>query len=251
MNILIIDTETVSLNKPFCYNIGYVIYNIEEQKALVKKDFIVEQVWHNIPLFSTAYYAEKRPIYVNRMKSKKVKMTKYGQIMRSLRADIKNYKVKIGYAYNSSFDEKVFEFNCDWYRVSNPLDSIPIIDIRPFAFNSFCQTKDYKDFCDKHENYTESGNYSTTAESVYQYIANDSNFVEEHTALSDSIIETEILMYCKDEGIDITKPQKCAISIPRNIPTDLIIKDKNKNTVSNHHCNGYTVSKKYNTIYLK
>ena len=29
MNIMVFDTETVSVNKPFCYNIGYVIYNTD------------------------------------------------------------------------------------------------------------------------------------------------------------------------------------------------------------------------------
>lgn len=248
---MIFDTETVSLNKPFCYNIGYVIYNTKERKTLIKRDFVVEQIWHNLALFETAYYADKRPIYVNRMKAKKVKMAKYGHIMRAMKADLKNYNVEIAYAYNSSFDEKVFNFNCDWYKVSNPFDTISIIDIRPFCFNNFYKSAEYKLFCEKNENFTDSGNYSTTAESVYQYITKNTEFIEEHTALSDSEIETEILLYCKDKGIDITKSQKCGLSIPRKVPTNLVIKDSDKNIVSNHHCNGFTISKKYNTIYLK
>lgn len=248
---MIFDTETVSLDKPFCYNIGYVIVNLESGERLAKKDFVIEQIWHNLSLFSTAYYAEKRPIYVKAMKARKTKMTKYGQVMRAMRADIKNYNVEIAYAYNSNFDEKVFNFNCDWYKTANPFDTIPIIDIRPFAFNSFCQTKDYKDFCESNNNFTDSGNYSTTAEAVYQYITNNTDFVEEHTALSDSEIETEILIKCYVRGVDVTIPQKCAMSIPRKVPINLIIKDNNKNVIGNHHCNGFTVSKKYNTIYLK
>ena len=251
MRIMIFDTETVSLNKPFCYNIGYVIYDTKSHKTLVSKDFVVEQIWHNLSLFSTAYYADKRPIYVNRMKAKKVKMTKYGQVMRAMRADIKNFNVEIAYAYNSSFDERVFEFNCDWYKVSNPLDTIPVIDIRPFAFNSMCQTRAYKEFCEKHENFTDSGNYSTTAESVFQFLTQNPNFVEEHTALNDSEIETGILVYCMNNGIDITKPQNCGRSIPRQVDKHLTIVDSNKNVVANYYCSGYTVSKKYDKIYLK
>ena len=30
----------------------------ETRETLVRRDFVVEQIWHNIPLFSTAYYAE-------------------------------------------------------------------------------------------------------------------------------------------------------------------------------------------------
>jgi hypothetical protein len=71
MNIVVFDTETTSLEKPFCYNIGYVIADIESGNVLLKKDFVVEQVWHNPMLFTTAYYFDKREIYISRMKGKK------------------------------------------------------------------------------------------------------------------------------------------------------------------------------------
>ena len=88
MNIMVFDTETVSVNKPFCYNIGYVIYNTDTDEMLAQKDFVVEQIWHNMPLFSTAYYADKRPIYVNRMRAKKTKMNKFGYICKEMIRDL-------------------------------------------------------------------------------------------------------------------------------------------------------------------
>lgn len=250
MNIMIFDTETVSLNKPFCYNIGYVIVNLETKETLVKKDFVIEQVWHNLSLFETAYYADKRPLYVSRMKGQKAKMTKYGQVMRTLRSDIKKFDIEYAYAYNSPFDEKVFNFNCDWYKVSNPFDTVKVIDIRPLAMNEFCESAEYKDLCETLEMFTDSGNYSTTAESVYRFVSGDYEFCEEHTALNDSIIESEILLYCYELGCDIFENQSAKRSITRNIPTDLKVK-YNGVIVGNYHCKGYTVSKKYDTIYLK
>ena len=71
MNIVVFDTETIGLNKPWVYNIGYVIYDTETGEILVAKDFVVEQIWHIEPLFETAYYADKRPLYVSRMRGKK------------------------------------------------------------------------------------------------------------------------------------------------------------------------------------
>ena len=78
MNIAIFDTETTSLDKPFCYNIGYLIVDTENHDTLIKRDYVVEQVWHNPMLFTTAYYADKRDIYIKRMRAKTVKMEKYG-----------------------------------------------------------------------------------------------------------------------------------------------------------------------------
>ena len=68
--ICIFDTETTSLDNPFCYNIGYIIVDIENDNTLVRRDFVVEQVWHNLPLLESAYYAKKRPLYVNRMRAR-------------------------------------------------------------------------------------------------------------------------------------------------------------------------------------
>ena len=41
--------------------------------------------------------------------------------------------------------------------------------------------------------YTNKGNIMTNAEVVYQYITDQEDFKEDHTALSDAIIESEIL----------------------------------------------------------
>ena len=89
MNILVFDTETVNLEKPFAYNIGYVVYNTDSAEILVKRDYVVEQVWHNPMLFVTAYYADKRDLYIGRMRSRKCIMDKFGYITQAMYRDIK------------------------------------------------------------------------------------------------------------------------------------------------------------------
>ncbi len=138
MNIVIFDTETTSLDKPFCYNIGYIIINVETSERVLARDFVCEQVWHNPMLFSTAYYANKRDIYVKAMRIRKTKMDKFGYICQQMIRDFKNYEVHSAYAYNSSFDEKVFNFNCDWFKCNNPFDNITIYDIRGYAHLFLC-----------------------------------------------------------------------------------------------------------------
>ena len=248
MNILIFDTETTSINKPFCYNIGYVIYDLINHNIIEKKDYIIEQIWHNLPLFSTAYYAEKRPIYVNRMKGKKVKMEKYGYICQELARLIKKYNIEFAFAFNSSFDENVFNFNCDWFKCINPFDTVKIKDIRGFA-HSFIVNNEYKKFCEDNELFTDNGNYSTTAESVYKYITQNKNFTEEHTALSDSIIETQILLYCLQKGALIDGEYPTYKSIWRKQEKILTIIKKDKKYT--FKCNGYTFYKSKDTIKLK
>ena len=225
MNIVVFDTETTSVNKPFCYNIGYCIVEVETGETLLKRDYVVEQVWHNPMLFTTAYYAEKREKYVKAMRSRKTELSKYGYICRAMIRDFIAYDVKGAYAYNSPFDDGVFTYNSDWYKCVNPFDNMPIFDIRGYA-HRFIVDDNFKEFCEENGYFTESGNYSTTAETVYRYLTGNTDFIEDHTALSDSEIETDILLHCIRKGAEVNTAYEVKRSIERKIEKTLTLKDR-------------------------
>ena len=221
MNYVVFDTETASLNKPFCYNIGYIIVT-EAGAIALRRDYVVEQIWHNLPLFSTAYYAEKRPLYISMMKSHKTKMEKFGYICAQMRRDFKNYNVERAFAYNSSFDERVFDFNCDWFKCINPFDELEVADIRGFV-HKYLISSDFEKFCENYNLFTENGNYSTTAETMYKFITGRTEFEEAHTALSDSMIENDIFRACIECGATLEENPKALLSVPRHITKTLHI----------------------------
>lgn len=239
MNICIFDTETISVDKPFCYNIGYVIVDTATWDVLLKKDFVVEQIWHNNELFNTAHYAEKKPIYVAEMRKHNTRMTKYGYICREMLRDFSAFSVEEAYAYNCDFDDRVFNYNCDWFKCANPFDAIGIHDIRGFVHNKMIDN-DYKKFCDDNFLYTKAGNYSTTAEDVYRYLLDDATFKEDHTALSDSLIELEILKACKPSDAELKTFPVAKQSIERPVDRTLHIKT----------ANGKHFNFKYKKIYI-
>lgn len=249
MNIMVFDTETTDINKPFCYNIGYVIVNLDTGKTLKKADFVVEQVWHNPMLFATAYYADKRPDYVSAMRAKTTKLNKYGYICQSMIRDFKAYNVEMAFAYNSPFDERVFSFNCNWFKCNNPFDNIPVYDIRGYAHHYLCNS-DYKRWCEEHEKFSESGNYSTTAEAVYQYISGKDDFIEAHTALADSEIEAEILIACLLNGAKIDGDYKPFRSLTREVDREFTVKF-NDEIVLQKTVKNIRYLKKNNTIILR
>lgn len=225
MNVCIFDTETTSIEKPFVYNIGWVIYNTEERKIVYKAEYVAEQIWHNLELFTTAYFADKRDWYIGQMKSRKITMEKLGYITQTMCRVFKQFNVQGAYAYNSNFDEKVFAFNCDWFKIKNPFDNIPIYDIRGYVHKKIAFTERYQQWCKDNEAYTDSGNYSTTAENVYRYISSNSDFIESHTALDDSLIELQILQFCIDLGCEWNTEYKVYRSIRNDTQKILRVRD--------------------------
>ena len=191
---IVLDTETISLEKPFVYDLGYVIVN-DNGDIIAKKSYVISQVWNNKELFATAYYADKRPLYYTRLKSGYSKKVGWGHAMRYLANDIKKYGITEIYAYNSKFDSRALNFMCAWYEVVNGLGGIEIQDIMNFI-KPITKSQDFVNFCENNGYMT---NHKTPqpqkkAETLYRYLTNNVDYEEEHTGLEDSLIELQILM---------------------------------------------------------
>lgn len=223
MNILVFDTETVDVEHAFCYNVGYTIVNIETREKLLNRDYVIEQVWENKMLFSTSYYAEKKQLYINALRGRKASIKHWGHTMQRMIKDIQEFNVEFAYAFNSPFDVRVFDFNSEWFKTSNALDYVKTIDIRGLI-NKLLFSEEYQAFCEENGLYTESGNYSGNAESLTKFIRQDIDFVEDHTALSDSLIEADIILYMIDKyGVDITQEGKVYATVPRETEREMVI----------------------------
>lgn len=229
-NIMIVDTETTSAKvNPFCYDVGYIILDAETGNVQKAEHFIIEQTWHNLPLFESAYYKEKRPLYVNLMRSRQAKMVKWGHMTQAMARDIKNYEVSGAYAYNSPFDDDVFTFNCNWFKTINPFDNLPFYDIRGYANNFITNKEEYKAFCEQYSLFTEKGgNYSATAEAVYRYISQETEFNEKHMGLMDCEIEATILLWCLGHGAELNTEYSVTRIIYRMKKTPFTIKLNSK-----------------------
>ena len=227
MSYIVFDTETTSLDKPFCYDVGYAIFS-DDHIEQVRRHFIIEQTWHNLPLFESAYYHDKRPLYVKLMRSKKAIMDKWGYVMLAMKRDIREYNVTAAYAYNSDFDDKVFTFNCDWFKCNNPLEDIPIYDIWGYVSQFISNTDKYKAFCEQHQYLTDTGNYKASAEIVYKYITDQTDFEEAHMGLYDVDIEAQILHHCFSLGAKNETTYKVVKVLPRLVEKPFTVKVNNE-----------------------
>lgn len=242
---MIFDTETTSLDKPFCYDVGYVIMDMSDRRTVKEAHYIIEQNWHNLPLFESAYYKEKRPLYVQLMRAHRATMEKWGYVMQAMIRDIKAYEIKDAYAYNSDFDEKVFNFNCDWFKCNNPFDNVAIHDIWGYA-SEYIFSSDYFDFCEQNNRFTDTGNYKGSAEVVYQYLTENPDFVEEHMGLYDGQIETEILVACIEKGASWATDYKVKKVLPRPIEKPFTIKINGQKVYEGNYVKKYMRNDVYN-----
>lgn len=190
-NMIILDTETISLNKPFIYDIGYIIVN-ENFQVLLKRHFIIKQVYDNKELFATAYYKEKKPKYTTLLRTKKAEKVYLGIATQTMKRDMKKYSVNDIYAYNCRFDKGAFEFTTDFYKVKNTTETKNFIDIMKLA-KVIHDRLDYLEFTTNNDMLTKTNKPKRTAETTYSFIINEPNYKEIHISISDCEIELEIL----------------------------------------------------------
>ena len=98
--------------------------------------------------------------------------------------------------YNNAKDEKYLE---PIFELRN--EDFPIVDLWGLACQRLINNKRYKDYCLKNGLLTQSGLYfKSSAETSFQYLAREYNFIESHTALDDALIETKILAKALQKG---------------------------------------------------
>ena len=167
MKILVLDTETLGLYDQRVYNLGYVVYNTDTRAVLIERDYVIKQIFDNAHLMQTAYYADKKPLYVERLEDGACKKLFWGNACRILAHDMERFEVDAILAYNSRFDYKAIMKTCQRYCTKHNPTADGIADIMK-VIDTITETEDYK---------------------------------EEHTALADSRIELDIYLEALKRGL--------------------------------------------------
>lgn len=195
MKILVLDTETLGLFDQRIYDLGYVIYDSETEKVVCERNYIIKQIFDNRDLMQTAYYNNKRPIYEQRLADGYCKKVYWGVALRILEKDLKRYEPDGIWAYNSRFDQNAFKETCE--KLNSKINPVAdgITDIMK-VIDGITETEDYQEFCRKNGFLTKHKipQPQRKAETLYRYLNNQTDYIEEHTALADSRIELEILL---------------------------------------------------------
>lgn len=195
--VIVLDTETLGVFDSRIYDLGYVIGNLADGSIVKARDYINSEIYDNERLMQTAYYANKKPIYEERLADGYCKKTKWKYIIGMLSRDIKEYEVDGIYAYNSRFDTRAIAITCDRCGVKSNPTADGIADIwKGMTDPHITETEEYKAFCRANGFMTKhrKPRCQAKAETVFRYLTGQTDYVEEHTALEDSKIEWAILL---------------------------------------------------------
>ena len=220
--------KKIAIAKPLIYDIGWMLSR-RDGSVLEKKQFLVAEIFSVPAIFNTAYYKDKRPLYLEMLRKGEITISSWDSIMEEFCADME--KADFVGAFNSMFDfKKAIPFtelyvrklySADYYewergqrrmcenigngrkneKAFNPNVFTfrnyekPLFDIWGMSCEHLLNRKAYKDMCIENRMLTNSGEYfKTSAEAAYRFMMDWYDFEEAHTALADVEIETALLL---------------------------------------------------------
>lgn len=223
--------KRISIAKPLIYDLGYTIID-NKGNIYIKKNFLISEIFSVPEIFNTAYYKDKRALYIDKLQKGEIELKSWSEASQELETDL--YNVSAVGAYNSMFDyKKAIPFTdlyisqlysenfhswlesqnriCEWIaeggkpmrEEENKDFEKNIFRFRGGAFNLFdvwglaclhlLNCAEYKKLCIENEWASASGKYFTTnAEKAFRFLSGDNEFIEQHTAIDDCIIESAI-----------------------------------------------------------
>jgi len=198
---LVVDVETANdTTDSLVYDLGFAVTdrqgNIYETQSLI----ISEIFYGESELMQSAYYAKKIPMYLQGIKNKKFQVVNFYTARVILLALMKKYSIKTVMAYNANFDMSALNTTQRFLTKSKFRYFFPYGTKFECIWSMACQVlytqTRFVKFAFENDFVSPAGNLQTSAEVGYRYLTGDNSFEEDHTGLSDVLIETQIMAQC-------------------------------------------------------
>lgn len=200
--IMVVDVETAGgHDNPLVYDIGYAITD-KQGNIYETRSFIIEEIFYNKPLMTSAYYSVKVPKYIIDIESGKRTVVPFLEMRDDFIALAEKYNIKTLGAYNLMFDTGALT-NTIRNITKEPkakflprtLKNVKMMCIWCLACEVLYTQKTFGKVAIRNGWVSPAGNFRTTAEVGHRYITGNMDFEEEHTGLEDVLIEIEIMAY--------------------------------------------------------
>ena len=206
--IAVIDTETLGVDKPLVYDLAVTITD-KKGNIYAQKNWIIKEVFEQKDLMQSAYYANKLPLYDKMIAEGSAIVKPWKEVQAEFNELCNKFEISVISAYNLGFDKRALTYthkclgNVDKFL---KLNKVPELwDIWGIAAQTIMQQKTFHKIALRENWYTEKGNVLSNDEVAYRYITNDLQFMESHTALHDTEIESQILVRCLNQKMKLEK----------------------------------------------
>lgn len=95
--------QKIAIAKPLIYDLGWQVID-RKGNVYCRRSYLVSEIFSVPQIFNTAYYASKRPIYLDKLKNNEIILTDWKTATAELEKDLQ-VCCAVG-AYNSMFDYK-------------------------------------------------------------------------------------------------------------------------------------------------
>lgn len=197
MDVAVIDTETTK--NGYVYDLGVAIMNIGTGEVVDTMNVVIEEIFNDVSAMNTSYYACKIPAYLESINAGELEILPLSECFKRFSALLESHNVRSAWAYNMNFDYRAL--NRTITELSNGFvtsffpSNVTCYDLMSSAINIIGNTRRYQKWAIAHDYVTPTGRARATAETMFRFIADDDTFAEEHTALSDAMIEADILAH--------------------------------------------------------
>lgn len=222
------EKKKIAIAKPLIYDLGWTIVD-KKGNIYLRENYLISEIFSVPSIFNTAYYAHKRPLYLEKLDKGEIVLTDWRTAVSRLEFAL-SITEAVG-AYNAMFDFKKAipftelyinqlysvdfhkwlkfqkeccdriindavignnkEFDPDVFRFRDKV--YPLFDLWGLSCKYIMDNDDYKATCLRNGWQTESGKYfKTSAETAYRFASGKLDFDEAHTAIDDADIESEI-----------------------------------------------------------
>ena len=193
--IMVLDTETCDLAGNV-YDVGYTIAN-RKGEIVTQYNALVSEIFTDAEKMTGAFYAKKLfTHYAPMLDAGTIRLQSWADIVAQMQNDAETFGVNVLAAYNLGFDRRVMRQTNALLGNGAILPKMEMLDIWQFACETKLSTLTYKQIAKQNGWVSQAGNIRTGAEYAYRFCSGDHGFIEDHTALSDAIIETDILKAC-------------------------------------------------------
>lgn len=220
--------KNIAITKPLIYDLGWKIVD-RNGNVYHRENYLITEIFSVPAIFDTAYYAEKRPIYLEKLRNGEIILVNWETAMTAFLADLAVCEA-VG-AYNSMFDfKKAIPFTelyisklysadyhnwlrwqertCQWLADGGKVEGTqefeesvfrfrgkvyPLFDLWGLSCQHILNCNEYKQMCIDQKWETASGKYfKTSAETAYRFLSGETEFIESHTAIDDCDIESQL-----------------------------------------------------------